>query len=371
MAERETIIIGAGPAGLACAATLKQRARQSLILEKTDNVGASWRGHYDRLHLHTHKKHSGLPGLAMSHGFDKYPARKDVVRYLETYCQHHDLQPQFNTEVTCLRHADTWHVETQDEVLTAKNVIFATGLASQPYLPPLAGLESFDGTLIHSSDYKNPEPFLGQNVLVVGFGNSAGEIALDLADSGVSTSLSVRGPVNVVPRDLFGIPILSFAIAQQRLPYELSDKLNAPIMRFVLGDLEKLGLRQSNKGPRAQIIEDGQIPLLDIGTIDRIRKGKIIVRRGIERLSDGLVHFEDGENARYDSIILGTGYRADLSAYLPDHRHVLNETGSPKVSGAASGECGLYFCSYRPALTGQLREIGIEAERIAELIASS
>jgi len=371
MAETETIIIGAGPAGLACAALLKQRARQSLILEKTDNVGASWRGHYDRLHLHTHKKHSGLPGLAMSHGFEKYPARKDVVRYLETYCRHHDLKPQFNTEVTSLRRHDLWHVETTDEVFPAKNVIFATGLASQPYLPQLAGIESFEGALLHSSDYKNPEPFTGQTVLVVGFGNSAGEIALDLADAGVATSLSVRGPVNVVPRDLFGIPILSFAIAQQRMPYELSDRLNAPIMRFVLGDLEKLGLQRPKKGPRAQIIEDGQIPLLDIGTIDRIRKGAIKVHGGIDRLVEGQVIFENGESAAFDSIILGTGYRANLSSYFPDHKHVLTEAGSPKVSGAASGEDGLYFCSYKPALTGQLREIGIEAERIADLIASS
>lgn len=370
MAGVETIIIGAGPAGLACAAALKQRARQSLILEKTDNVGASWRGHYDRLHLHTHKKHSGLPGLAMSHGFEKYPARKDVVRYLETYCRHHDLQPQFNTELTCLRRDDVWHVETADEVYQSANVIFATGLASQPYLPQLPGLEHFEGALLHSSDYKNPEPFAGQSVLVVGFGNSAGEIALDLAEAGVATSLSVRGPVNVVPRDLFGIPILSFAIAQQRMPYELSDKLNAPIMRFVLGDLEKLGLQKSKKGPRAQIIEDGQIPLLDIGTIDSIRKGQIKVYRGIDRLSEGKVVFEDGKSAVFDSIVLGTGYRVDLSPYLPDHGHVLTETGCPKVSGGASGEEGLYFCSYKTALTGQLREIGIEAERIADLIAS-
>ena len=370
MADVETIIIGAGPAGLACAAVLKQRARQSLILEKAEDVGASWRGHYDRLHLHTHKKHSGLPGLSMSPAYDKYPARKDVVRYLETYRRHHDLQPQFNTEVIQLRRDGIWQVHTSQGEFQSKNVIFATGLASQPYLPQLPGLGSFEGELLHSSDYKNPKPFAEQSVLVVGFGNSAGEIALDLADAGVTTSLSVRGPVNVVPRDLFGIPILSFAIAQQRMPYELSDKLNGPIMRFVLGDIGKLGLQKSPKGPRVQIIEDGRIPLLDIGTIDRIRKGQIKVRRGIEKFERGQVIFEDGERDRFDAVILGTGYRADVSSYLPDHHHILTGDGTPKVSGGASGEDGLYFCSYKPALTGQLREIGIEAERIADLIAS-
>ena len=369
MSDVETIIIGAGPAGLACAAALKQRARPSLILEKADDVGSSWRAHYDRLHLHTHRKHSGLPGLAMSPAYDKYPARKDVVRYLETYRRHHDLEPQFNTEVTRLRHEGMWQVETTQGDFQAANVIFATGMASQPYLPQLPGLESFAGDLLHSSDYKTPEPFTGQSVLVVGFGNSAGEIALDLADADISTSLSVRGPVNVVPRDLFGIPILSFAIAQQKMPYHLSDKLNAPVMRWAVGNLAKLGLTKSEKGPRAQIIEDGRIPLLDIGTIDRIRKGKIKVRRGIERLEGGQVIFADGAQDRFDSIVLGTGYRADLSSLLPDHQAVLTEQGAPKVSGGDTGQAGLYFCSYKPALTGQLREIGIEAERIAGLIA--
>ena len=97
-------------------------------------------------------------------------------------------------------------------------VVIATGWADYPYSPTWPGMETFDGPILHSSRYRNPGPYRGQRVLVVGFGNSGGEIALDLAEAGVDVTVSVRGPVNILPRDLLGLPILDFAIAESRLP---------------------------------------------------------------------------------------------------------------------------------------------------------
>ena len=368
MPDAETIVVGAGPAGLACAAALRRSGGSIIVLEKADRVAASWRHHYDRLHLHTHKRQSGLPGLPMPAAYPKYPSRDQLVAYLEDYAAHHRIAPRFGTAVLGVRQRAGWVVETDTMTLTAGNVIFATGIAGWPLRPAWPGMDSFPGRLIHSSDYANPKPFSRCRVLVVGLGNSGGEIAMDLCDAGNDVSLSVRSPVNVVPRDLLGIPILTLAILQRSLPYKLVDALNAPILRLAIGDLERFGLRRPAKGPMTQVAEDGKIPLLDIGTIDRIRRGLITVRPGIARMSGADVHFDDGARAPFDVIIQATGYRPSLRSLLSDHQDVLDRSGAPIVCGRPTGHPGLFFCGHIAVATGQLREIGLEAERIAATI---
>jgi cation diffusion facilitator CzcD-associated flavoprotein CzcO len=368
MPDAETIVVGAGPAGLACAAALGRSGGSVIVLEKADRVAASWRRHYDRLHLHTHKRQSGLPGLPMPAAYPKYPSRDQLVAYLEDYAAHHRIAPRFGTTVLGVRQHAGWVIETDTATLTAGNVIFATGIAGWPLRPAWPGMDSFPGRLIHSSDYANPKPFARCRVLVVGLGNSGGEIAMDLCDAGNNVSLSVRGPVNVVPRDLLGIPILTLAILQRSLPYKLVDALNAPILRLAIGDLEPFGLRRPAKGPMTQVAEDGKVPLLDIGTIDRIRRGLITVRPGIARMTGADVHFDDGARAPFDVIIQATGYRPSLRSLLPDHQGVLDRSGAPIVCGRPTGHPGLFFCGHIAVATGQLREIGLEAERIAATI---
>jgi NADPH-dependent 2,4-dienoyl-CoA reductase/sulfur reductase-like enzyme len=202
-------------------------------------------------------------------------------------------------------------------------------------------------------------------VLVIGFGNSGGEIALDLAEAGVDVTLSVRGPVNIVPRDLLGVPILSWAIAQSWLPARLVDALNAPILRLAVGSIEPLGLTRAARGPLQLIEEEGRIPLLDTGTLAQIRAGRIAVRGPIASLSPNTVVFSGAAPERFDAIILATGFRPDLRALLPNCRGVLSAAGKPLVSGQPTAEPGLYFCGALTSPTGQLREIGFEAVRIA------
>jgi cation diffusion facilitator CzcD-associated flavoprotein CzcO len=368
MPDAETIVVGAGPAGLACAAALSGRGGSVIVLEQADEVGSSWRRHYDRLHLHTHKRRSGLPGLPMPGHYPRYPSRDQLIAYLESYAAHHRIAPHFGMRVLGVKQRAGWVVETDTATLTADNVIFATGIAGWPLRPQWPGIESFPGRLIHSSDYANPKPFSGCRMLVVGLGNSGGEIALDLCDAGNDVSLSVRSPVSIVPRDLFGIPILTLAILQRSLPYALADALNAPILRLALGDLEKFGLRRPAKGPTRQVAEDGKIPLLDIGTVDRIRRGMIAVRPGIARISGADVHFDDGAQAAFDVIIQATGYRPNLRSLLPDDQDVLDHSGAPLVCGRPTSHAGLFFCGHIPVATGQLRELGLEAARIATAI---
>jgi cation diffusion facilitator CzcD-associated flavoprotein CzcO len=203
-------------------------------------------------------------------------------------------------------------------------------------------------------------------VLVVGFGNSGGEIALDLAEAGVDVALAVRGPVQLLPRDLLGLPIVTWAILYQHLPARLVDLINAPILRLALGSFEKLGLRRAAKGPLQMIKEDGRIPLIDVGTLGKIRDGSIKVRGGIDRLTSGGVVFDDGRSEDFDAIVLATGFRPDLRRLIPDVDGVFDAHGTPRVTGQATDAPGLYFCGQIVAPTGQFREIALEAERLAK-----
>jgi len=371
MVEADAIIVGAGPAGLACAASMRELGLKIMILEKADAVAPVWRHHYDRLHLHTDRGHSGLPGMAMPRTYPRYPSRAQVVDYLESYAAQFKLHPIFHSAVRSVRcDGARWRVETAQQQFTAPVVVIATGWADFPHRPSWPGSEAYQGTVIHSSEYRNPAAYAGKRVLVVGFGNSGGEIALDLAEAGVDVTLSVRGPIQILPRELLCLPILTWAIAQARLPARLADFINAPAIRLAVGPVRNLGLKVASKGPRRMIEEDHRVPLLDVGTLARIRDGTIKLRGGIERFSlDGVV-FADAPAEAVDDVILATGFRPDLRKLLPDSDDVFDDHGMPVATGRATPEAGLFFCGLIASPTGQLREIGIEAQRIARLAAT-
>jgi cation diffusion facilitator CzcD-associated flavoprotein CzcO len=367
----DAIIIGAGPAGLACAATMRGAGLNVTVFEKADSVGSAWRRHYERLHLHTDRHHSGLPGMAMPKSYPLYPSREQVVAYLEGYAACFDIKPAFGSEVVRLRRDGMqWSAETASGPVSAPVAIVATGMASVPYRPSWPAMDSYRGALLHSRDYRNPTPYLGKRVLVVGFGNSGGEIALDLAEAGADVALAVRGPVQLLPRDLLGLPILTWAIFYRRLhfPPRVADLINAPVLRLALGSFEKLGLRRASKGPIQMVAEDGRIPLIDVGTLGRIRDGSIKVRGGIDRFTPEGVVFADGGVEAFDAIVLATGFRSDLRRLIPDVDGVLDPVGAPRVTGQATNASGLYFCGQIVSPTGQLREIALEAERLAKAV---
>ncbi len=367
MRSLDAIIVGAGPAGLACAVTMRAAGLDATVLEKADSVGAVWRRHYDRLHLHTDRNRSGLPGMAMPRAYPTYPSRAQMVEYLESYAARFDIKPVFDTTVSRIRRDGLqWRAETNGRAISAPVVVVATGIADAPYRPSWPGSELYRGAIVHSSEYRNPAPYRGKRVLVVGFGNSGGEIALDLANAGIDVALAVRSPVQILPRELLGFPILAWAILYRRLPARAVDLLNAPILRLAVGRIEDLGLRRAAKGPRQMVEEDGRVPLIDIGTLGKIRDGAIKVRGGIDRLTPEGAIFDDTRNEQFDAIILATGFRPDLRRLLPDVRGVFDSHGMPLVTGRATDAPGLYFCGQITSPTGQLREIGIEAQQIAD-----
>ena len=309
--------------------------------------------------------------MPMPPSYPTYPSRAQMVAYLESYAARFDIRPAFNTEVSSIgRSGGHWRAESGQGSIVAPVMVVATGMACAPYRPSWPGLDIYRGLVVHSSDYRNPASYAGRRVLVVGFGNSGGEIALDLAEAGVEVALAVRGPVQVIPRDLLGFPILSWVILYRRLPARLVDRLNAPILRLALGDIEKLGLQRAAKGPREMVERDGRVPLIDVGTLARIRDGTISLRGAISHFAADRVVFTDAKEQAFDVVILATGFRPDLRRLLPDLDGVLDERGFPLATGRMTAAPGLYFCGQITSPTGQLREIAIEARQIAKSAAA-
>jgi indole-3-pyruvate monooxygenase len=370
MVSTHTLIIGASAAGLASAACLQKEGIDFIILEKTQQVAAAWRNHYDRLHLHTSKKWSALPFKKFDDGSPKYPGRQQVVDYLDNYAKEFNIHPVFNTEVVSVKkEKDHWVTETNNGIYQSGFVIVATGLNHTPKTPGFEGLNSFEGKVLHSSQYKNGITFKGKNVLVIGFGNSACEQAICLHEHGARPSLSVRSPVNVLPRDILGFPVLEIGKLTGVLPARVADKLTAPVIKMLVGDITKLGLKKSAYGPKEQIEKQKRIPLLDIGTIKLIKEGHIKVYGDIARIEGNTIFFEDGRQQDFDAIILATGYQHNLQSMLDLSSDRLNDIGHAISKQSFFGKDGLYLCGFYLSPMGMLREIGIEARQIAKDIA--
>jgi indole-3-pyruvate monooxygenase len=377
------LIIGAGPAGLASAACLKRRGIDALVLEAAPALGQAWRNHYDRLRLHTVKKRSHLPGMSFAKELPRYPARADVVAYLEAYAAQFGIAPRTGEPVRRLRAADAasdgvsdaasggFVVETARAVYRARAVVVATGFGRVPNPERLPDQERFRGPLLHSSAYRNADPFVGQRVLVVGAGNTGAEIALDLAERGASPTLSVRAPVNVVPREFLGLPIQVTSIRLRKAPTKLADAIGRMASRLSFGNLARYGLPRPAMGPISAIKLRRRIPLIDVGTIAAIKRGQIAVKPGVARLTESGATFSDNSAGDFDAVVLATGFRPALSEFV-DLPGVLDDQGYPRERRdriAGGGIPNLFFIGYQIAATGHLREIGLEAQAMAAELA--
>ena len=366
-----TLVIGASAAGLATAACLRQLGQDTVILEAEPTVAPVWRRHYDRLHLHTPGASSALPGLAMPPSWPRYPSRDQVVQYLEHYQRRHRLEPVFGRRVDEVARVDTgWSVRTQDGSFRARNVIVATGFARRPVRPTWPGLTEFGGRVLHSSEFGSGAEFRDRKVLVVGFGNSACEQAIDLVEQGAVVRQSVRSGVNVLPRDVAGlVPVVTLGRYLQALPSRVGDALAWPAVRLSVGDIRRLGLPKSELGPITQIARRSQSPVLDIGTIALLRAGRLSVTGAVDHFTADSVVFADGSVWDPDVILLGTGYRPALEEFLPDWRAVCTPAGLVEHSGRPTALPGLFFCGQYVSPAGMLREIGLEARRLAAHLA--
>lgn len=372
---RPVYVIGAGPGGLAAAAALRARGIRTVVVEKSDTVGASWRRHYDRLHLHTTRRLSALPGLAMPRRFGRWVSRDNVVRYLEKYAEFHELELVTGVEVTRIEpdpgDEGGWTLHASGgRVLTAAAVVVATGFNHTPRLPDWPGRESYGGRLLHAADYRNPQPFAGRDVLVVGIGNTGAEIAVDLAEGGAArVRLAVRTAPHIMRRSTAGWPAQRSGILVRRLPVRLVDRLGALVARASVPDLSAYGLPRPSTGLYSRV-KQGAIPVQDVGLIDAVRSGSVEPVAAVESFDGPEVVLADGSRIAPDVVVAATGYHRRLEG-LVGHLGVLDGRGRPRTHGAraAAGADGLYFTGFTNPISGMFREMARDAEKIAKAVA--
>ncbi len=366
----DTLIVGAGPAGLAVAGRLAQRGLPFILLEKSGSVAASWRQHYDRLCLHTTKEHSNLPGLDMPGDYPVYVPRLDLIAYYEAYCRQMGITPLFHqTVLSVRRHEEGWVAETDSHRFFSKNVVVATGYNRVPVRPDWLGLNSFPGPFIHSCEYRNGAAFAGKKVLLVGMGNTGAELALDLLEHGATPVVSVRNAVNFIRRDIGGRPAQRTALVLGRLPNFLYDRIARLVQRLTVGDLRAYGLPASPYAPSEQLRRFGKVPVIDVGTIDRVKAGDIRIMPGIQAFEGNEAIFSDGRREAFDAVIACTGYRAQVEDFVENAAPLLDERGYPKRLWFDAPEYrGLYFCGFSIPLSGVLRNIKLDSEKIVARI---
>jgi cation diffusion facilitator CzcD-associated flavoprotein CzcO len=361
------IIIGAGAAGLATAVCLKQARVPFVILEAGDDLATTWRSLYDRLHLHTIKQLSGLPGYPMPGNAPRYLARDEMVAYLHDYARHFDLRIETAQRVTrAFRRDGLWVVETPQGKRMAHVLVSATGVFANPDGVRYPGQEAYNGAIERASTYREASPYAGRRVLVIGSGNTGAEIAIDLAEHGVATSVSIRAGANVVPRELLGLPIQRWAHVIAALPPPVTRPIAAIMLRNSARRQQKAGVPR----PTGTIIGRPGVPVIGLGFLRLAKSGKIAIRPGIQTFTPESVIFADGREEFYDAVIFATGYRPALD-YL-DGLLTLDEGGRPARDGVRStDQPDLYFVGMQYDIRGTLFNIANEAPLAAQQIAAA
>jgi putative flavoprotein involved in K+ transport len=362
-----TVVIGAGPAGLASAAELKRRGVPAVVLERGDGIATSWRGRYDRLRLNSSRWFSRLPGADYPRGTGTFPSRDEVVAYLEAYARDNALDVRLSTHVDRIDPDGAgWVVRTSGGDVPAEHVIVAAGYEHTPFVPDWPGRERFRGSLQHAAEYRNPEPHRDRDVVVVGAGCSGMEIAYDLTEGGArKVWLAVRTPPNILVRSPMGPGI---ALALMRVRPQRADRVVNFVRSKEVGDLTEYGLPVPEEGTFTRLRRLGVAPaIVDKVVIEAIREGRIEIVASIESLDETGADLVDGTRIEPDAVIAATGYRSGLEPMV-GHLDVLDAHGAPRAVAAEAAAPGLRFVGY-VHIPAQLRYAGREGRRAAKAIA--
>ncbi|WP_344242560.1 NAD(P)/FAD-dependent oxidoreductase [Actinocorallia libanotica] len=342
MTHHDVIIIGGGQAGLATARAATGLGLAPLVLEASDSATGSWSHYYDSLTLFSPARCSALPGKPFPGDPDGYPARDEVVDYLAAYAEHLDAEIRTGQKVVAVTGAGPGGFEVEVEgagTLSAARVVAASGGFGRPHRPHLPGLEDFGGTVLHSSQYCGPEQISGRRVVIVGGGNSAVQIGIELAEK-ASVTLATRHPLRFMPQRPFGRDIHLW--------------------------LKTFGL--DTAGWARPLLTGGKgTPVMDTGAYRQaIAQGRPDRRPMFRRLDATGVVWADGTREDVDVVLLATGYRPELG-YL-SKAGALDSTGMPlHRQGLSTTHAGLGYVGLewqRSFASATLRGVGADARHV-------
>ncbi|MET0212869.1 MAG: NAD(P)/FAD-dependent oxidoreductase [Vicinamibacterales bacterium] len=359
----EAIVVGGGPAGLATSRELVRGAIDHIVLERGDRIGYTWHNLYDSLVLHTGKHLSTLPGMPFPPRTPLFPTRRNFIDYLERYAETFQLPIETSVDVTkAERAADRWVLRTRDgRALESRALIIATGIVSNPWTPDVPGRDRFGGRVMHSAEYRRPEQISGRRVLIVGAGNSAGEISIELARDGATVTVAVQSGANVVPRQLLGVPIQYLSVLVNPLPRAVVERVTTAIG----------ALRGPRVLPPPSPTGCLKVPLIGLGLANALRAGTIRLRGGLHSFTATGVRFADGSEESFDDVILATGYRAALGLLTGLIRTDRCGFGGRRNRVVSLDQPDLYFVGHNYDTRGALYNIARDARKAATRMSAS
>lgn len=364
-------LIGAGAAGLGALQVLLDEGFAVDCFERSDRVGGHWHTDYECLHLITPRDSSGFDGFPMPGDYPLFPSRDQMRDYILGFAAHHNLGShiRFNSPVTAARPLDAsglagWEVTTSDgERRTYDGVIVANGHLWDPFVPDHPG--HFDGRVLHSGRYRNTDDLDGR-VLVVGAGNSGCDVAVDAAQAGHETYVSVRNGLVFQPKTLFGRPRSELPLLR-RLPIRLQERVTRMLIDVAVGRPERYGLPAPATGNLHR-----NRPVVNAQLLHFIHHGRVRVAPGITRLDGRDVHFADGTVRTFDTILYATGFKPTLP--FLDPTLVTSADGVPLRVGGMTLPVGLerlYFVGLAAPRGPQLPVYSAQARLIAKFLRTS
>lgn len=368
----EATVVGAGAAGVAAAARLSTVGIETVVLEEA-RPARSWWSRYEGLHLNTVRWMSDLPGYRMHRRHGAWPSRRDWAHYIARYAEAHRLNIRTGVEARRIeRDGDAWRIITSDDDIVARFVIVATGHDRTPNTPEWPGLDGYGGRFLHSADYRSPNDFRDQDVVVVGAGNTGTEIATQLSQAGARrVRLSVRTPPLIFPRRFAGIPITAWGALAALFPDFVLDRTSQLMQRISFGDLSSFGLRGDHR-PVSRMRYEYYAPVVESGFVDALKSGDIEVVAPVRGFDTESILLEDETAIRCDAVIAATGHVPGL-ADLVGHLSVLSERGEPLARAGYSprGARGLFFAGFRAGFVALLPFLELDAREITRSIAAA
>lgn len=341
--QYDVIVIGAGQAGLASAHALQKAGLRYVVLEAGERAAGSWPSYYDSLTLFSPARYSSLPGLPFPGDPDRYPLKQEVIDYLESYARHFALTISYGAKVTKVeRHGDEFAVLTETGMRWhARAVIVASGPFNQPNIPDFPGLADFKGQVLHSSAYRRPADIGGQKVAVVGAGNSAAQIAYELAQSH-EVILTSRQPPHFIRQRILGRDIHFWL--------RLTGYDNVPLGHW----------HRASKS----------VPVLDTGRYQAaLADGRVVWKSLFERLDEQGARWGE-ELVTIDTLLLATGFRHQ-PPFLEGLAGLDAATAAQQEGGISSHVPGLYFVGVswqRAHDSATLRGVGADARHVVKHI---
>jgi putative flavoprotein involved in K+ transport len=343
----QAVVVGGGQAGLAAAHALRQSGLAPVILEAGLEPVGSWPHYYDSLTLFSPARYSSLPGMPFPGDPRRYPHRDDVVAYLREYAKTLDVEIRTGQPVNAVHASGSgYSVTTEDgTIVSGPIVIAATGGFTRPYQPDLPGLETFTGQVLHAGRYRRPEPFAGRRIVVVGAGNSAVQIAVELA-AHARVTLATRKPISFVRQRPLGRDLHFW--------FNLTGIDRAPIGSW---------LRATPS-----------VPVFDTGTYrSAVLAGRPDQQPMFTAVTGDEVIWSDGRRERVDVILLATGYRPDLRYLAP--LGILDPAGHPvHRNGISTTAPGLGFVGLewqRTLSSASVRGVGRDAAYVVRHLTRS